>query len=601
MDLFVPVSDFVRSFLNDPAAWLLRLDPTGSWWITYVTNLRLPALIIGGLLVVLTLIFVLLFLVRGLYFRLKLWLLMRRLGKKTSPTADLSKLFSIDRLLAHLWREYRLTLHEQKEVNHKTGSQELIGLRATVSAESFFNPQRLVDNRLRTEFFKHLPGICTGLGIIGTFFGLIQGLSAFTVSEDVTEVRMSLAALLHGVFDAFVVSAAAITIAMAITFLEKWLISSLYRATDALAQRLDGMFEAGASSEYLERLVKASEDSASQTKILKDALVADLKEILSDLSQQQIKAIYAGSSKIGADIVGGLERGFSEPLAKIAEAVKQVGNDQGQAVTTLLTDVLAGFSQRIQDLFSGQISGINDLQSKTIASLQTAITKLDQMVTGIDLAGRNATETMARTIGEAIEAIERRTTATNDRVEELISQMKNVTTDTIDKMGSGAGTLNAAVADFTKAAQGMTNVVSGVAQASDALGQSAKSITAATEALSNIVVDYRSTREVLDRMISELRSVVENAKTEASLTADILARIEGSATKLSQAQIQADSYLDKMSEVLAETHQEFSDNMRKTLGEGNRQFYEQLTQATQLLRAAIQELEVTLSTIGTGS
>jgi glycerate kinase len=47
--------------------------------------------------------------------------------------------------------------------------------------------------------------------------------------------------------------------------------------------------------------------------------------------------------------------------------------------------------------------------------------------------------------------------------------------------------------------------------------------------------------------------------------ADILTRIDGATAKLAQAQGQAETYLEKISEVLAEAHQEFSDNMRKTL------------------------------------
>jgi hypothetical protein len=173
---------------------------------------------------------------------------------------------------------------------------------------------------------------------------------------------MSIDALLHGVFEAFLVSAAAIAIAMVITLIEKLLISSLYRRTESLAHRLDSMFEAGADSEYLERLVKSSEESASQARILKDALVADLKEILSDLTQQQVHAARAGSTQIADS----LKTGFTEPLAKIATAVQQVSHDQGQAVTRLLTDVLANFSQKIDDLFGGQISGLNQLQRQAM-------------------------------------------------------------------------------------------------------------------------------------------------------------------------------------------------------------------------------------------
>jgi hypothetical protein len=583
------------SALSDFVSRLSNLDPNIALWISYLAQYRLPVRIIAGILVALTLIFIVFFLIRGIWVRLKLWRLKMRLRKVTAATADFTKIFSLDRALAHLWREYRHTLHEQKEVNPTTGLQELVELRATVPAEAFFNAQTIIDNRLRTEFFKHLPGICTGLGIIGTFLGLLQGLAAFKVSENAQEVRSSLEALLHGVFEAFSVSAVAIALAMAITLAEKFLIASLYRATESLANRLDSMFEAGASAEYLERLVKASEESASQAKILKDAIVTDLKEILSDLTQKQINAASAGTAQLGQQIIAGLQAGFTGPLAQIAGAVERVSLDQGQAVTKLLTDVLAGFSQRIQDLFGGQLSGINQLQQSAVEALNAAVGKLDQMSNGIDAASQRATESLAGKVGEAIDAMELRLEAVNNRTKELVDQMGSSTTGTIDKMNTGADTLHAAVGNFTKATQGMTDLMSGAAQSSDALTQSARSMTAATGVLEAIVADYRTSRDTFERMLTELRATVENAKKEASLTSDVLARMNDAAEKLSQAQTQAGNYLETISDVLAETHQEFSDNMRKTLGEANRQFYDQLSQGTQLLRAAIQELEVTLS------
>jgi len=72
----------------------------------------------------------------------------------------------------------------------------------------------MVDSRLSTEFFKHLPGLFTGIGIIGTFSGLITGLQAFKVSENATVVRNSLEKLMQGVYEAFLVSAVAISAAM---------------------------------------------------------------------------------------------------------------------------------------------------------------------------------------------------------------------------------------------------------------------------------------------------------------------------------------------------------------------------------------------------
>src|SRR5450631_407662 len=74
---------------------------------------------------------------------------------------------------ATLWKQYAKTLHPRRVVDDQ-GQQRIAGWRATALAETVFTEQALVDSPLRTEYFKHLPGILTGVGIIGTFRGLIQ-------------------------------------------------------------------------------------------------------------------------------------------------------------------------------------------------------------------------------------------------------------------------------------------------------------------------------------------------------------------------------------------------------------------------------------------
>jgi len=257
--------------------------------------------------------------------------------------------------------------------------------------------------------------------------------------------------------------------------------------------------------------------------------------------------------------------------------------------------VLAGFSQKIQDLFGGQITGINQLQNQSIDSLQRVVTKLEQVASGINVSGQKATEAMAEKIGEMIAATESHLKNTNDRMMAFAGQVSGATSHTVEKMNDGAQTLHAAVGEFTKTAKEVSSLISSAADASGALTQSSQSMTAATRALEGIVIDYRASRDVLSRMLTELKETVENAKKEASLTSDILHRIEGAAAKLAQAQNQAEEYLAKISEVLAEAHHEFGENMRKTLGEANREFYDQLSHATKLLREGILELEGSLS------
>ena len=119
--------------------------------------------------------------------------------------------------LAHLWREYAKTLHPQRRADEQ-GRVVITCWRATSLAETFFSEHAIVDSNLRTEFYKHLPGILTGVGIIGTFVGLIVGLDNFKLSgTNPSNVNDQLKNLFDAVAHAFWISGSAIALAMVIS------------------------------------------------------------------------------------------------------------------------------------------------------------------------------------------------------------------------------------------------------------------------------------------------------------------------------------------------------------------------------------------------
>ncbi len=127
-------------------------------------------LVIGSFLLAFLLSFIAKFCIPG-------WRVGRQLRKivgqlsKADFSVDLEPLFSPHKRLKHLWAEFRETLHEERALNSRTGIVEVTALRATVPAEIFFTEDTLVNTPLRTEFFKHLPGIFTGIGITERSFG----------------------------------------------------------------------------------------------------------------------------------------------------------------------------------------------------------------------------------------------------------------------------------------------------------------------------------------------------------------------------------------------------------------------------------------------
>lgn len=641
----------------------------------------LALLATGSVLALLTLAFVLFFLGPAVQLRLRLGSVYRQLrSSNVRGVSDLQKIFERDRRLLHLWKEFRDTLHSQRE--ERDGQMVTVALRATAPAEAFFNGQYVVDGRLRTEFFKHLPGIFTGIGIIGTFLGLIVGLRDFVVPDDPAKVRQSLELLLGGVFEAFIVSAAAITLAMVVTFLEKVLLASLYRCTEDIAQHLDSLFAMGAGEEYLSRLVTASEDAAAQSKILKDSLVGDLKVLLQEMTERQIAAHTANSESLARQITVGLASSLQEPLNRIGEVVAKASGDQSATAATLLQDVMASFSQRLNDLFGGQITGIQELNQKSAQAMQEAVAALHSLLGRIEENSQRSGNAMAEKMADAVQAMERRQAEINEQaravvedmrrmvassqsethaklheaigalgehvsatigalqsqtdkahhqqqarehdlaartqgmvtdlgasVSEVVQQMaasteqmrqsvaslERTTLSSIDKLNAGASTLERGATEFARAGDKVTGALDRASTVADRMTEVSGALSSSSTALQSVLTDYRANREATGNMLSELRTVVESAKREASLTQQALERIQAAADKLAAAHRETENYLEGVSEVLGKAHAEFADGIARTLDRANTDFHAKLSHGVQLLGSAIEELEVSLS------
>lgn len=614
-------------------------------------------------LVVLFLCFLAFFLVPALSVGRQL----RRVLKQTAgveKNSDLGTIFGPHPRLNHCWTEFRETLHQERVHNPKTGAMEVVALRATVSAANFFTEDAVVNTPVRAEFFKHLPGIFTGIGIIGTFTGLLVHLQAFHVTEDAITVRQSLEQLLNGVHEAFMVSALAILLAMLVTLVEKLLLVRLYAKVERLTQLIDERYAAGVGEEYLSRLVGAAEESASQSKILKDSLVGDLKTILTEISERQISAFAAAHSQLGKDVGQSVADQLREPLDKLATVTKDVRGDQGAAVQQLVADLLAQFSAKLEGLFGTQITGIQSMQQQTIEALRVAVEQLQKMSNTVEGAGQKAADTLLERLNETLHKLDQRqlimteemrkfvheirtlvgqsqseshtqlqkllgdlaqqttsligdltnrsgaavgamSTQVQDlsgKVGEAVGQMSNaigrlegVVTDAITRMNSGAEMLALASEDFARAGQGVNGVLTQAQGLTGQLTQSATSLTAASVSLETLLADYRTIRDSVGQMLTTVKATVEAAKREASLTADVLQRLDGSASRLAVAQKAADEYLDSVTQVLARAHQSFADSVSRTLNAGNKEFHDAMSSATKMLRETITELDSVLA------
>jgi hypothetical protein len=483
--------------------------------------------------------------------------------------------------LKSCWDEFSDTLHGQKKADSQ-GVMQVNRYRATALANSFFTEQIVISTPLKAEFFKHLPGILTGIGIIGTFLGLILGLFTFDVSKDPELVRTSLRNLLSSVGNAFVVSLAAIFLAMLITWLEKRAINRLYTELDELCGLIDSLFEAGAGEEYLQRLVDASETSATQAMQMKESIVTDLKQVLTELTNQQIAAMTANSNQLSQSIGDSITQGLVDPLTKISEAVQTVGNSQGEGVTKLLTDVMSRFVTEMDGMFGSQMRGMNEMLVQTASTIQDASQRFEQLANQIQQAGSGAADAMSKRVEEALLNMQNAQASSNEQMRIFVEQLKQ-------NMSQGQ----------TESTELTKNLVKELSESTTALVRSLQDQSNNAQLTHN---DRQKERdEQMNRLLEHLKDSITNTQTEsATATTQLLGRLGESTEKLvkqledqtekaRQEQAQRSAQQDTTTAELLDNLKKHFQNTQSEAASSTSALLSQLGEATQNLVKSLQD------------
>lgn len=456
-----------------------------------------------------------------------------------------------NKILNRLWRDYRQTLHP---ISNR-GGESNIQWRSTTNSSQFFNEAAIVDFPLRTEFYKHLPGILTGIGIIGTFAGLILGLTQFDVSADPNLVRESLKLLIRSVGHAFQVSASAIFLAMLFTWIEKSLITQCYKQVNELVANLDTHFAGGLEDDYLARLVRSNEMSAQQIAQLRQQM------LLMNTNDEQ--------------------RGNKLDNAKLAEIIgKSVARGVALAVERTLTTPLLQVSETLEN-FANNTNPANSLKP----TLERFLAKIETLVTSINANNPNNAD------GEQSKFLAALTKST--------SQLEKSIAD-IAKLGSKLEATNqqsvqTAATQLQSAGKGVGIAAQNFSSASEQMIAAAGSLTAATLEATNVMNQQKEIRDSLALLIAEVKNMLNDSKRDLSINQNMVNRLAQAAATLGQSERLSKEYLDSINDILTAAHQSFADNIENTLRTANAQFQQELAMATDYLRGAIEDLGDTLS------
>lgn len=409
------------------------------------------------------------------------------LGKDHSQPVSLIELDKIfkDKPFVDLWNEYKQSLHTLESQDGQMSS-----LRATTSAEFYFTKESIVDVNVNADFFKHLPGILTGIGIIGTFSGLVWGLSKF----DSRNAINTLEPLLNEVTSAFIGSGIAILFAIVITFFEKQILNQCYKSVEELNKLLDGLHSGGVGEDYLARLVTAAESSATHAASLKDALMRDLEELMNKQAGQ-----------IGAAIGNSLQG----PMREISDAVKDLTGEKGEAVSGLLENLMTAFMAKIDQTFGDQIKGINEAIQKSSDSMVTVQDAMTKLIGDISNAGQNAATEMSKKMEESMDRAALAQENMNNQLREFINELKRLFVEQqVEAKDAMNETMRSVMEELQKAIKSISE------ERGKQIDQDTKRTEGLTASTQNL---YTGLSDSVTKLVEDIKDSV--IKTEQNITA----------------------------------------------------------------------------------
>jgi ABC-type transporter Mla subunit MlaD len=479
---------------------------------------------------------------------------------------------------SHHWNEFQETLHDQyTEVD---GERRVARSRSTAPSSYYFSAQSVVDTPLQTEYFRHLPGILTGLGIIGTFLGLMLGLYSFDPSAP-EKVQQSVGGLIQDVLYAFIGSLASIVCAMFVTHLEKKWLRICYEHLEKLTEAIDHLFNAGVGEEYLAELVRTNQESSVQTRMLKDSLVTDLREMLQNLVETQVREslklaeTLSGSYKesgtqMANQISESIEASFRAPLDKIAQSVTAASGDQSKMVGNMLQDVLVAFMGKLEGTFGQQFQGMSAMLEQSVGAMQQMQSGFAALVDDLRSASTASSETISQQLAKTLQDMH----SSQNVMHASMNQMVQTLQAAVESMGSQgveagskiAAQLEQMYADGEARQQKMADQMEAfVHQLQDSVGQGQ------SETVSRIAATVSQLEQQMQTMVDGIgqslaRAQEEGMRSVSTASEGLTTRIESMFATLDKGRIemdqQAQSALQRFQEEAKSVLNELSTQVR---------------------------------------
>ena len=280
------------------------------------------------------------------------------------------------------WREFNETLLiPGEDFEHKDGNEKILNTHHT---STYFNQRYILWSKVNMRWFNTLPNILTGLGMVGTFIGLVAGIfiaSPGLSADDIGKAKDALKVLLSGASLAFLTSIVGLLSSMLFSKAEKNKIHKFDKLCQTFVSEIDERVEYFSaerlSSKVLQESKKqsfaletfANDLAVTMGQVMQEQVAAPLVDAINELTQSQKSANDETIEKVMAEFAASISGAAGVEMQALAETIKTISNkleeqlvalsegnqsmnETATFIMTEMTNVAENASNKISDLSS---------------------------------------------------------------------------------------------------------------------------------------------------------------------------------------------------------------------------------------------------------
>ena len=254
----------------------------------------------------------------------------------------------------------------------------------------------IIKHNIDNSKYRFVVSILTSVGVIGTFLGIVLGLSGIQgkLNGDSAEMFEGVKTLLGGMDMAFITSLVGLVSSVALIFILKGITKIAKNKFAVLIEKFNNDFRLESIADYLDKLAGGAQDEAINKQVAAAEKSAEASEsLLSMGSSLERAADNFDADKIGEHLSNSLDKIFTSEMVPVfseisaeLKSLREIKQDNGEKViqaimTQLRTEVIEPLSNQISDT------------STLVKESTTAVTKLHDELGGISskLAGAVST------------------------------------------------------------------------------------------------------------------------------------------------------------------------------------------------------------------